>query len=341
MPQRIAVAMSGGVDSSVAAYLLREEGHEVVGLFMRTGVDQGDAPQSARRVAERLGIEFAVVDLSDPFRGIIDYFCDEYCRGRTPNPCILCNPRMKFSHLFGKARQRGAELLATGHYARIEKGERRRLLRGVYRAKDQSYFLCRLTQDQLGRAVFPNGDKTKPRVREIARAAGLPVVERAESQEVCFVPENGYRPFLRERRPAAFRKGLLKDTSGAVLGEHGGHPLFTIGQRRGLGVAVGEPRYVVRIDAKKNEVVVGPREDLFRDSLTVADVNWVSIPPPASDLRVEVQIRYAHRAAPATLRPLPTDRAAITFDKPQLAITLGQAAVFYDGEVLLGGGWIE
>jgi len=339
--QRVAVAMSGGVDSSVAAYLLLKEGCDVLGFFMRTGVEQGDAPESARRVADRLGIELAVLDLSEPFRAVIDYFCDEYCRGRTPNPCILCNPRMKFGHMLSAARQRGADFLATGHYARIERGERFRLLRGIDQTKDQSYFLCRLTQEPLAGARFPNGERTKEQVREIARAADLPVAHRAESQEVCFVPEGEYRSLLRARRPDAIRTGLLKDTTGAVLGEHEGHPFFTIGQRRGLGIAVGEPRYVVRIDAEKNEVVVGPREELFGENLTAAEVTWVSIPPPASDLRAEVQVRYAHRAAPATVHPLSTDRVEVTFDEAQLAITPGQAAVFYDGDVLLGGGWIE
>ncbi|NOZ20672.1 MAG: tRNA 2-thiouridine(34) synthase MnmA [Planctomycetes bacterium] len=339
--QRVAVAMSGGVDSSVAAHLLQQEGREVVGLFMRTGADQGDAPESVRRVADVLGIELIDLDLSGPFREVIDYFCDEYCRGRTPNPCILCNPLMKFGHLFREAEQRAAELLATGHYARIERRDRCRLLRGVDPAKDQSYFLCRLTQAQLARALFPNGDKTKGQVREIARTAGLPVVDRAESQEVCFIPENKYRRFLRERRPDAIRKGKLRDIGGAVLAEHEGHPFFTIGQRRGLGIAVGEPRYVVRIDAERNEVIVGPREDLFGKGLTATDVNWVSIPSPGSDLRAEVQVRYAHRAAPATLRPLAPDRIEVAFEEPQFAITPGQAAVFYDGDILLGGGWIE
>jgi len=343
VPQPTAIAMSGGVDSSVAAYLLRKEGHEPVGLFMRTGVDATDEHAAdAQRVAAQLGIPLHVLDLSREFEEIIDQFCDEYCRGRTPNPCIVCNRRLKFGRLLEEAQALGAGRLATGHYARLAgTAQQPQLLRGVDPGKDQSYFLFDLAQDQLASALFPNGDRTKADIRRIAESAGLPVKEKAESQEICFVPDNEYRRFLRKRRPDAARKGTLKDSTGATLGEHEGIAFFTIGQRRGLGIAVGEARYVTRIDPDRNEVTVGPRKTLYADRLTAAQVNWVSIAAPTRELRAEAQIRYAHRAAPATLRPLPDRRVEVTFDEPQRAVTPGQAAVFYNGDLLLGGGWIE
>lgn len=354
MATRVAVAMSGGVDSSVAAALLQREGHEVVGLFMRTGVERA-APDAhsptccsardaddARRVAARLQVPFYVLDFSGYFQDVIAYFCDEYAHGRTPNPCVVCNERLKFGRLLRHAVDLDAGFLATGHYARVDStGGRPRLLRGADADKDQSYFLCRLAPDQLSRVLFPLGTKRKAEVRDIARALDLPVAEKSESQEICFVPDGDYRNLLRERRPETVRKGPMKDTRGTLIGKHEGCSFFTIGQRRGLGVALGAPRYVVRIDPGQNEVIIGGREDLLRTHLIAADVNWASIPPPQAERRALVQIRYAHRAAAATLRPLPDGRVEVEFDRPQAAVTPGQAAVFYDDDLLLGGGWIE
>lgn len=352
MPQRVAVAMSGGVDSSVAAWLLREEGYEVIGFFMcmgaygqsvarRTCCSVADA-NDARRVADILGIPFYVLDFQEEFNKLIEYFCDEYCRGRTPNPCIVCNRDIKFGRLFERARRMGADLIATGHYARVEKTDSGFVLkRGVDPIKDQSYVLFALTQEQLAHTRLPNGTRLKAEVRAIAHRLHLPVKEKPDSQEICFVPDNDYMRLLRQRRPDALRPGVIVDTTGRVLAQHEGIAKFTIGQRHGLGIAVGEPRFVVKIDPTSAVVTVGTRAELLRTEMKVTDVNWLTPTTPTQVLRAAVQIRYTHKAAPATIRVLDGNKAHVTFDEAQPAITPGQAAVFYDGDIVLGGGWIS
>ena len=358
---RVLCAMSGGVDSSVAAHLLKEAGHEVLGVFLRLGPDaagraQG-ASEGARRsccsiedsrdaalVAGRLGIPFYALNAQEDFGRIIDHFTAEYHRGRTPNPCVLCNHWIKFGSLLEKARALGCDALATGHYARADRGPdgRPRLLRAADPAKDQSYFLFLLGPEVLGMALFPVGGLSKAEVRRIARERDLPVADKPDSQEICFVPGD-YREVLEARDPGCIKEGRFEDSQGTDLGLQPGHQNFTVGQRRGLGRAFGEPRYVVRIDAARNVVVLGSREDLVSGSLRAADVRWISIPEPApgGTLEAQVRIRHRHRAAPARLRVEAPGRVLVDFDEPQSAVTPGQAAVFYDGDVVLGGGWIE
>jgi tRNA-specific 2-thiouridylase len=354
MGKRVVVAMSGGVDSSVAAYLLKEEGYEVVGLFMRMGspFDLSSAPRQrsccslqdaydARRVAEELDIPFYVLDFKKDFEEIIDYFCLEYSRGRTPNPCILCNQRLKFGRLLKFAQEIGAERLATGHYARVEEYMSRYILkRGLDPRKDQSYALFSLNQEQLSHAIFPLGEMKKEEVRHKARELNLKTRDKPESQEVCFVPEEGYSRLILDRKYKEVRPGLIKDTRGRVLGRHPGIEFFTIGQRRGLGLAMGIPYYVVDIDPKESIVVVGREEELLEREFTVSGLNWVALDGLEKELEVEVKIRYTHKASPATLCP-EGDRVKVVFGEPQRAVTPGQAAVFYQGDVVLGGGWIE
>jgi tRNA-specific 2-thiouridylase len=356
--------MSGGVDSSVAACLLREQGYEVTGLFMRTGTaappeaacpEGGGAPapdrhrgccsaldaSDARAVAGRLGIPFFALNFKEQFDRIIEYFAEEYERGRTPNPCVMCNEHLKFGRLADYGRAVGADFVATGHYARVvQAADGFRLTRAVDAVKDQSYVLFGIGREQLARTLFPVGTMTKAEVRDHARRFGLPLSNKPDSQDICFVPDRDYARVVREKRPQAFRPGDIVDADGRPLGRHEGIPNFTIGQRRGLGVAMGTPAYVTRIDAATGTVTIGPRADLDSDRLDASAVRWL-VDPPAGPRRVEVKIRYAHKAAPATLEPLSPDRVRVRFDTPQMAITPGQAAVFYDGDVVLGGGWID
>lgn len=349
---RVVVAMSGGLDSSTAAYLLRREGYEVIGLFMRTGVPAADEPgrrrgcgpadaEDARRVARQLDIPLYVLNCKTDFDRLIEDFCREYARGRTPNPCIRCNTEIKFGKLLRYAHALGARQVATGHYARVERrGGRWVLRRGVDRRKDQSYFLFALSQEQLSRALFPLGGMTKEEVREVARRAGLPVEEKPESQDICFVPESSYRSLLRERLGPS-KPGPLVDLKGRVLGEHPGCEGFTVGQRRGLGIAMGEPYYVVAIHPETNTVVVGPEEALYARLCYVRRLVWGAIAGLRLPRRAQVQVRYQHRAAEALICPSGRDEVGVRFDEPQRAITPGQAAVFYEGDVVLGGGWLE
>jgi tRNA-specific 2-thiouridylase len=356
--------MSGGVDSSVAACLLKRAGHEVLGVFLRLGADAVAAAgahglgsrnraccsvedsRDAALVAARLGIPFYSMNYQGEFGRIIDYFVEEYHRGRTPIPCVLCNQWLKFGSLREKARALGCDYVATGHYARIEAGggETWQLLRGRDRDKDQSYFLFRMHQESLPWTLFPVGGYSKAEVRALARGAGLPVAEKPDSQEICFVPNNDYREVLRARAPERLRPGNFVDLSGNVLGSHGGHQNFTIGQRRGTGIALGTPHYVAGIDAATNTVTLAERPALRKTKVLVGEVAWTSMssPPPRGDeLRVEAQIRYRHRAQPARLVSESGATATLRFDAPQEAVTPGQAAVFYQGDTLLGGGWIE
>ena len=365
---KIAVAMSGGVDSSAAAAILKEQGHELVGFTMQLwnqrrgiSVDENGEPlpsrccslddvYDARRVAEELGFPFYVLNLEKEFeRDVVQPFINSYLDGETPIPCVACNSRLKFASLDKLATSLGCEKVATGHYARVEFDEatnRYRLLRGRDPNKDQSYFLWELTQDQLSRAMFPLGEMSKPEARDAARRGRLAVAEKKESQEICFVPDGDYSGFIdryleaekqTDRLPGA---GEIVTASGEVLGRHTGIHRYTIGQRRGLGIADAKPLYVLNVDAANNRVVVGYDNDLSSDEFTAAGVNWIAFDNPIEAVRAEVRVRYRHTAAPATITPLSTNRVSVSFDEPQRAITPGQATVFYRGDEVVGGGWI-
>ncbi len=340
---KIAVAMSGGVDSTVAADRLKKEGHDVFGVTMllRPDASRADA-EDARRAADALGVRHYVIDLRDEFnRTVIDYFCREYRQGRTPNPCVLCNRRIKFGALWEKARELGAERMATGHYAGIElKNGRYLLQKGADRKKDQSYFLNRLTQEQLGRTLFPLAQLTKDKVKETAAAMGLPAAERRESQEICFIPDNNYAGFIKKISGNDFRPGEIIDREGKRLGEHQSILHYTIGQRKGIGLAAPEPLYVTAIDPARNTVTVGGKEDTYTDEIVVKDINWIAIAPPQQTIKAKVKVRYRHPEAPADVIPLNEQEARIKFSAPVMAVAPGQAAVFYDGETVLGGGTI-
>jgi tRNA-specific 2-thiouridylase len=354
---KIVVAMSGGVDSSVAAALLKQEGHEVVGATLRLYTpSEGnngsgrqsppglDAVADARKVAEKLGIPHHVIDLRDVFaRAIIADFCEEYRLGRTPNPCVRCNQLIKFGMLWEKARELGADLLATGHYARIEKDEttgKNLLKKAKDPLKDQSYFLCRLTQAQLNFTLFPLGGLTKATVRQIARELELPAAARPESQEICFIPGNDYAAFLQSYAPAAALPGPVLDTQGNVLGQHRGIMFYTVGQRKGLGIAAPAPLYVTAIDLASNAVIVGTKEQTYTDELVADNLNWISGSAPDYPLNVKARVRYRHPEAEAAVTPLDDTRVYVKFSAPQMAVTPGQSLVFYDGDTVIGGGTI-
>lgn len=346
------MAMSGGVDSSATAALLKSEGHPLTGIFLRSGHSEESAggkgcctvedANDARTVAARLGIPFYVLGLRDGFDRLIRHFVDEYVAGRTPSPCVLCNQWLKFGALLDYARKVGARAVATGHYARLSReGDLPVLRRGLDAAKDQSYFLFSLTREQLSRALFPLGDLTKSEVRKVAGEFELPVEEKAESQEICFVPEEGYPALIERVAPGSLRAGPIQDEDGKTIGEHQGIARFTVGQRRGVRVAGREPRYVTRIDAKTNTITLGPVGDLMGQGFLAGQTNWlVDLPEGGVPLRASVQVRYRSRPELATIQPLPDGRARVVFDAPVKAIAPGQAAVFYDGDRVLGGGWI-
>ncbi|HEX8890520.1 MAG TPA: tRNA 2-thiouridine(34) synthase MnmA [Pyrinomonadaceae bacterium] len=366
---KIAVAMSGGVDSSAAAAILKAEGHELVGFTMQLwnqrrgiSVDEHGEPLAsrccslddvydARRVAEELGFPFYVLNLERDFeRDVVEPFVASYLNGETPIPCVACNSRLKFASLDRLAASLGCDKVATGHYARVdfdEKANRYRLFRGRNLQKDQSYFLWELTQEQLSRSMFPLGEMSKPEVRDVARSNSLAVAEKAESQEICFVPDGNYAGFIdryleaedeTERLPG---EGEIVNARGEVLSKHEGIHRYTIGQRRGIGIAHERPLYVISIDAPNNRVVVGSQEELLSDEFTAAGVNWIAFDEPGAPIRAEVRVRYRHTAAPAIITALENNRARITFDEPQRAITPGQATVFYRNDEVIGGGWIE
>jgi tRNA-specific 2-thiouridylase len=363
--------MSGGVDSSAAAALLKAQGHDLVGFTMqlwnqRRGISvdaNGDPLPSrccslddvydARRVAEELGFPFYVLNLEREFeRDVVQPFIQSYLNGETPIPCVSCNSRLKFASLDQLAASLDCEKVATGHYARVEydaKANRYRLFRARNLDKDQSYFLWELTQEQLSRAMFPLGEMSKPEVRQVARDHSLAVAEKSESQEICFVPDGNYAGFIeryleaedaREQLPG---EGEIVTAAGAVIGQHAGIHRYTVGQRRGIGIAGSEPLYVVNINAEKNEVVVGSQDELLSTRFTAAGVNWVAFEKPSEPVRAEVRVRYRHTPAAATITPLEGDRdgrVQVTFDESQRAITPGQATVFYRGDQVVGGGWI-
>ncbi len=363
----IAVAMSGGVDSSVVAGLLHRQGHRVVGMTMQLW-NQRRLPElapsaptgrccslddvyDARQVAQHFGIPYYVVNFEEGFeRDVVKPFIADYLAGRTPIPCTLCNNFVKFDQFLDMARGAGAENIATGHYARIQQDRttgRWQMLRSADRAKDQTYFLFGLRQDQLARTQFPLGGFQKAEVRELARELGIPTAEKPDSQEICFVPNGDYAAFIegyfKEQGIASdVTAGELVTTDGRVVGEHAGVHHFTVGQRRGLGISAPEPLYVIETKPSERRVVVGRNEELLRSAMHVNGVNWISIAAPSEPIRAEVKIRNKHAAAPATIIPSSVpERVEIRFDDAQRAVTPGQGAVFYDGDLVLGGGWIE
>jgi len=368
MGMRVVLAMSGGVDSSASAVLLREQGYEVVGLFMRSGATEETAcattgnllpivnskghkqgccsasdAADARRVADALDIPFHALNFQDAFGRIKDYFVDEYLSGRTPNPCVQCNNWLKFGKLWDFARQVGAERIATGHYAQLatREGESRpALLRGLDRSKDQSYVLFGLPRDLLPKVLFPVGGHTKSEIREFARQSGLRVADKADSQEICFVPDNDYAGFIRRYRGEVDTTGELVDTAGNVVGRHNGYEHFTIGQRKGLGVTFGAPRYVVAVEAETRRVVIGTREDLERYELEATRLNWLIDDVPTR-FACTAKIRYLHEPAAAEVEVLDDDRIRVSFAEPQYGVAPGQAVVLYDDDRVLGGGWIQ
>jgi len=359
--ERVVVAMSGGVDSSVAAKLLVEQGYDVMGLFMRVGAKEpelaagdscsptprahqgccsaGDAAD-ARFVAGMLGIPFYALNFEAEFDRIIDYFVDEYARGRTPNPCVVCNDRLKFGKVVEYADAVGARYIATGHYARIGRhNDRSALHRAVDENKDQSYVLFGLSRSLLDRVIFPLGNLNKSEVRILAAKHGFPNHDKPDSVEICFVPDRNYARLVKERRPDAFIPGDVVNEGGRVVGRHEGVPQFTIGQRRGLGIAAGEPIYVTELNVGDHSVRVGRRETLLRRCLVADRVNFL-VDLNGLVFRAEAKIRYQHPAAPATVRVLGEGRVRVEFDEPQSAIAPGQAVVFYDGDLVIGGAWI-
>jgi tRNA-uridine 2-sulfurtransferase len=373
-PQRVVVGMSGGVDSSATAALLLEQGYDVVGITLKLwpqdcvnrAEDKCCGPQAvsdARAVCNKLGVPYYLIDEAAEFQSkVIQYFADEYKAGRTPNPCVMCNQNLKFGRLIDRADQLGAQYIATGHFARIEKstvgeaaslsqipknGDRQDacptrylLKRGRDLKKDQSYFLFSLRQDQLARAMFPLGEKTKSDTREVARHCNLKTADKEESMEICFVPDNNYGKFLQQANLAQKHRGEIVDLHGNVLGHHDGIEFYTIGQRKGLGITTPKPVYVVELDAEHNRVVVGDESALDREEFIVDRCNWIPFDTPPEQITATVKIRYNHPGTTATVQSLPGGRAKIKLHSPQRAITPGQAAVFYQDDLVVGGGWI-
>ena len=352
---RVAMAMSGGVDSSVAAVLLKEQGHEVIGLHMKLyhGPENETRPKSccsldeaidARAACHRLNIPFYVLDCQKEFRdSVINYFVEEYSRGNTPNPCVMCNKEIKSNLLLKKVDELDCDYLATGHYAKIRFNpliRRQQLIRPQDLRKDQTYFLHSIPADELHRLMFPLADIIKPEVRKIARKLNLSAANKPDSQEICFVPKD-YRNFLKQELNEVPEHGEFISVSGEVLGEHLGLPFYTIGQRRGLGLSDSTPYYVVKIDKVKNRIVLGKEEDLYSKTIFVSRMNWLSISPPKEQLHVTAKLRYSHQGVTASVFPESDNKFRLELDVPERAVTPGQAAVFYQDEILLGGGWIN
>ncbi|MDO8525996.1 MAG: tRNA 2-thiouridine(34) synthase MnmA [Candidatus Omnitrophota bacterium] len=353
---RIAVAMSGGVDSSLAAALLKKDGYDTIGITFRMwpkeecGSSVGrsccnlEAVIRARAVAGALDIPYYVVDFSAEFkREVIDYFCAQYLEGRTPNPCVICNAKIKFGHLLNKVRGLGASRIATGHYANVaynKKSGRYLLKEGKDKDKDQSYFLFSLSQEQLKRAVFPLGNLTKDKVRALAKSMKLRTFDTPSSRDVCFIQDIDYAEYIRKKTGAEISPGEIVDRKGHALGRHKGILFYTIGQRRGLGIAHTEPLYVTGIDVANNRVVVGPREEVMKRSLVAEHMNWIAVEGISKPLNVTARIRYNSKKVKATVKKTGKDSVRVEFDEPQAAPTPGQAVVFYDKDVVVGGGWI-
>jgi tRNA-specific 2-thiouridylase len=352
---RVVVGMSGGVDSSATAALLLEQGYDVVGITLKLwpqdcvsrAEDKCCGPQAvmdARAVCHKLGIPYYLIDEAGEFqKHVIQYFADEYKSGRTPNPCVMCNQNLKFGRLIGRADQLGAKYIATGHFARVEKsaaGDRTLLRRGRDLRKDQSYFLFSLRQDQLARAMFPLGEKSKADTREVARHCQLKTADKQESMEICFVPDNDYGKFLQQARLVEKHRGEIVDLNGHVLGYHDGIEFYTIGQRKGLGISSARPLYVIELDPATNRVVVGDDSALERDEFVAERCNWIPFDHATDVLEATVKIRYNHPGTAATLTPVGGGKVKVKLHIPQRAVTPGQAAVFYQDDLVLGGGWI-
>lgn len=348
--------MSGGVDSSVAAALLVDQGYEVIGIMMRLWSEPGngtnpvanrcctpDQMADARRIADQLNIPFYVLDSQETFRQVVvQYYLDEHARGRTPNPCIACNRQIRFTYLLNQALALNANYLATGHYARIRQAPSGyQLLKGLDEAKDQSYVLHILTQEKLAHTLFPIGAYTKVEVRKLAKKFELPVAQKADSQDLCFLKDGDYRRFLRDHSPDLPESGPIIDKNGRILGQHEGLPYYTIGQRKGLNISAPQPLYVLEKVPSQKALIVGSREQLGNQELTAAEVNWVAGIAPETAVRAQVKIRYKAKGIEAEITPLAKGRVRVNFDEPALGITPGQGAVFYDGEVCLGGGIIQ
>ena len=355
---KVIIGMSGGVDSSVAAYLLKEQGYEVIGVTMRMWTKDDDVVEEcpnaccslsqvedARRVANKLGIEHYVMNFKDLFKEkVVDTFVDEYFKGRTPNPCIMCNKFLKFDALLKKANAMGIDYIATGHYATIEYNsdtKRYELKKSATDRKDQTYVLYNFTQEQLSKTLMPNGIYTKEQIREIAQKLDLIVANKPDSQEICFIPDNNYSKFIREYTDRKIKKGNFVDTKGNVLGRHEGIINYTIGQRKGLGITFGKPKYVVDIDATNNNVVLGDGDEVFSSKLIAKDVNFISIDKLTDAMEVTAKIRSTAKEAKATIYPLEDGSVKVVFNEPQRAVTKGQAIVFYNGNVVVGGGTIN
>ena len=351
---RVVVAMSGGVDSSVAAALLVEQGYEVVGMMMRLWSEPGsngapianrcctpDQMADARRIADQLNIPFYVLDTKEHFRQtIVQFFIDEHAQGRTPNPCIECNRQIRFTYLLNQALALDANYLATGHYARIRHSpDGYQLLKGVDESKDQSYVLHVLNQEKLAQTLFPVGDYTKVEVRELARKFGLPVASKHDSQDLCFLGDGDYRRFLREYG-ASQKSGPIMDGHGRILGQHAGLSNYTIGQRKGLGISAPEPMFVLQKDARQNALIVGTRDELGQQTLVAQDVNWLAGTPPSGPISAQVKIRYKAKGVAALVEDVGNGRVHVQFQEPVFGITAGQGAVFFDGDICLGGGII-
>lgn len=354
--KKVVIGMSGGVDSSVAAWLLKEQGYEVIGVTMQVWQDaaqysdaahDGEDIQAvidAKRVAEQLGIPHYTLNFKKEFQeSVVANFVSEYLCGRTPNPCNLCNRYVKWEALLNRARELGADRIATGHYARIVRLENGRysLKKSVTAAKDQTYALCNLTQDQLAHTLMPLGEYTKEEVRAMAEKIGIDVANKPDSQEICFIPDHDYAAFIeRETGGRVPPEGNFVNPQGEVLGRHKGIIHYTIGQRKGLGIAFGKPVFVSEIRPETNEVVLGENEDIFKTELFADNVNWMSVGDPADGLRLNAKIRYAHKGAPCIVYPEPEGKVRVVFEEPQRAITPGQSVVFYDGDLVAGGGVI-
>lgn len=356
--KKVMLGMSGGVDSSVAAAILLQQGYEVIGVTLQIWQDMDEemkkseggccslsAVDDARRVANKLGIPYYVLNFKDIFnKTVIEYFKEEYFKGRTPNPCIACNRHVKWQAMLDKAVAMGIDYIATGHYAKVmldPASGRYILKKSVTDKKDQTYALYNLTQEQLGRTLMPVGDYSKEQIREIAKEIGLSVATKPDSQEICFINDNDYGRFLSENSDKKIVSGKFVDSKGNVLGTHKGIVHYTVGQRKGLGIAFGKPMFVVALDAENNRVILGDDNEVFSDTLTASDLNFISIERPVDGMRVNAKIRYSAKEAPATIHIIDGQKIRVVFDTPQRAITPGQSVVFYNGDIVVGGGTID